>query len=860
MKLLSSVLAISALGCLAVCADAESREAQSPQRSFRFEDFYARYTVHSQSATYSSDGQAVALVISRPKLSEPPANVNSLVIPEAHADVWVQAAPGEPLTNITQGERDSSGWWEPRWSPNGEQLAMLSTRGGEIHLWVWNRKRQSMRQISTETVRPEQVWNVRSFAWLSDSELMYLTPPEGTRVGTGTGLQDVVEYAKSGWERALRGEVTSNVVESGRYIYQDLRLVRRNIAEASGKVVARTMVNRGAYGQPSGIWWPSPDGRFVAVVSPGPVEYNYAVSMRVGAPRNIEIFDAAGQRLSIELPKNVLTTTVTWTADGRELVFFANGAAPLNSILLHGLAGAEVFENKDLPLSNPARLYRVDVARKRVREVSTGEIDLGQLGAPELFAGAGGDVFAKAPRRQYGYTALPPVSRGAAWGFTSSNAEVPWPAPSFEWFVLDRDGKARSVNVTSDTFPAHTIPSKDKSQRARAESVLQAPAPKASLLTYDAQLESGIYMLDDRSGTYLWRAYAKGAPAQQLLSTNTFRQEIAKPNCNDIEYLSLNNDALKALLCLPAGYVQGRRYPLAVSIYPGSRERHFDADALEGQGPFEREAYLAMGFAYLMPSMLEYNNLPGLRNEEGWSMLMFPHATLPAIDKVVQMGIADNDRVFLYGVSGGGWGTTAMLSQTTRFAAAFAEASGAGWDVYGAGGPLYRSIVNRYSDGFHDYHGVTNTWRFSPSDLPWWRNGDRYRRNDPMTYIDRVQTPLLLVHGDLDGVRIETSEGYFAALAAMGKPTQLVRYWGEGHGLKALANQRDKFMRVFAWFDRWGDITRDERGRMAFEGDRVKSRAGAAPLAPEDYAKFDFFQPQSASGASTLSSRSAHVE
>ena len=70
-----------------------------------------------------------------------------------------------------------------------------------------------------------------------------------------------------------------------------------------------------------------------------------------------------------------------------------------------------------------------------------------------------------------------------------------------------------------------------------------------------------------------------------------------------------------------------------------------------------------------------------------------------------------------------------------------------------------------------------------------------------------------------------------------------VRYWGEGHIIENPANIRDLWLRRLAWFDEFGDISRDGAGNMIFEGNLVKSRGGAAPLRPADYATVELFQP-----------------
>ena len=55
------------------------------------------------------------------------------------ADIWLVPPSGGTPKNLTNGASDGSGFWLPVWSPQGNWLAMLSTRGGNVRLWVWDR-------------------------------------------------------------------------------------------------------------------------------------------------------------------------------------------------------------------------------------------------------------------------------------------------------------------------------------------------------------------------------------------------------------------------------------------------------------------------------------------------------------------------------------------------------------------------------------------------------------------------------------------------------------------------------------------------------------------------------------------------
>jgi dipeptidyl aminopeptidase/acylaminoacyl peptidase len=84
---------------------------------------------------------------------------------------------------------------------------------------------------------------------------------------------------------------------------------------------------------------------------------------------------------------------------------------------------------------------------------------------------------------------------------------------------------------------------------------------------------------------------------------------------------------------------------------------------------------------------------------------------------------------------------------------------------------------------------------------PPWKDFYRYLRNSPLFYVDRIETPLMIIQGDLDYVAMQQGEQVFTALHRQNKRAMFVRYWGEGHVLESPANIRDLWGRIYGWFD-----------------------------------------------------------
>jgi dipeptidyl aminopeptidase/acylaminoacyl peptidase len=85
-----------------------------------------------------------------------------------------------------------------------------------------------------------------------------------------------------------------------------------------------------------------------------------------------------------------------------------------------------------------------------------------------------------------------------------------------------------------------------------------------------------------------------------------------------------------------------------------------------------------------------------------------------------------------------------------------------------------------------------------------WEQRSHYLENSPIFHLDRVQTPLLIVHGGADGaVAPFLADEVFVGLRRLGKEVVYAKYLGEGHHQSSwsLANQLDYWQRTLAFFD-----------------------------------------------------------
>jgi dipeptidyl aminopeptidase/acylaminoacyl peptidase len=182
---------------------------------------------------------------------------------------------------------------------------------------------------------------------------------------------------------------------------------------------------------------------------------------------------------------------------------------------------------------------------------------------------------------------------------------------------------------------------------------------------------------------------------------------------------------------------------------------------------------------------------PDAPQEKGTPLMDLAKAVLPGVQRVIDMGIADPKHIGILGYSYGGYSVLALLVQSKRFSAAVDVAGITDLtDSYaksGAGG----GGIEWVEEGQGQIGGSV------------WQYRDRFIENSPFFYLDRIETPILIIHGSIDTIPVLESRLAFGGLRRLGKQVVYVEYQGEEHvpALWAYSNQIDFYNRVIAWFD-----------------------------------------------------------
>jgi dipeptidyl aminopeptidase/acylaminoacyl peptidase len=159
------------------------------------------------------------------------------------------------------------------------------------------------------------------------------------------------------------------------------------------------------------------------------------------------------------------------------------------------------------------------------------------------------------------------------------------------------------------------------------------------------------------------------------------------------------------------------------------------------------------------------------------------------VDTLIRRGYVDPKRLGVTGGSGGGLLTNWVITQTDRFGAAVSQRSIADWASF-----WYTA----------DFTQFTPFWfRKTP-----WQDPAEFRARSPITYVDRIKTPLMLVEGESD-LRTPPESGgevMFRALKYLKKPVVMVRFPGETHELSRSGKPQhrvDRLRHILNWFEKY---------------------------------------------------------
>lgn len=251
-----------------------------------------------------------------------------------------------------------------------------------------------------------------------------------------------------------------------------------------------------------------------------------------------------------------------------------------------------------------------------------------------------------------------------------------------------------------------------------------------------------------------------------------------------VKYKRPDGVELSFTLYLPAGYKQGTKLPTVVWAYPVEYD---DADTAGQIGGSTKRFTNINGYSHLFFLTQGYAILDGatipivgsLEVANNTYVEQLTASAKAAIDKAVEMGVTDPDRVGVGGHSYGAFMTANLLAHTDLFRAGIAR-SGA-------------------------YNRTLTPFGFQSERRTFWEAQETYLKMSPFMIANRIKEPILLIHGEADnnqGTFPIQSERMFMAIRGNGGTVRYVTLPHESHGYSAKESVEHVLFEMTSWFDK----------------------------------------------------------
>jgi dipeptidyl aminopeptidase/acylaminoacyl peptidase len=701
-------------------------------------------------------------------------------------DVWITATQSGKSESLTEGKGTN---WGPVWSPDGKFLAFYSDRSGSASLWVWERATRQFRQLSDAIVRP--FFNFEVVRWSPDSKkILVKVLPEGLDLeqaadtisgpvkakkdadaahSESTSGATVVVYTnlptqakKNAGQKAEAKAGTKEVLDEkwmNRYS-GDLALVDL----ASGNI---EHITRGT--RPLSYWF-SPDGKYIA--------YTNCMGIEANTQRlvyQIELFNLNDRSSRVLVPRvqQAYGVQVSWSPDSKSIAYFGNDEGEKADCFVVSIAGGltrNLTEGKHPSFAAEFRAPLWDYKGDFIYLIS----------AP-IDGRSGTDTIWKAPVHGANLSVLAQIH---------SRVVNEILAPQYGGIFWSPDNGQSLVVATTDAESKQVGLYKVDTETGKAFKIFEKNARFGDLIFKADNSQDGqtlVYVEQDaQCPEDIWVSDADFKNCHRLSNINSVVSALTLGKSRLIDWRSMDGLPLRGALLLPANFDPARRYPLIVYVYGGSYgSGSVYRFGLAGPVVDNLQLLATRGYAVLVPDCPLAKGTP---------MRDLFRTVNPAVDKVVQLGIADPDRIGIMGHSYGGYSTLALIVQTNRFRAA----------VDSAGISDLISLYGQMDDsGASPNIGWCETGQGGMVGTPW-QFRDRYIENSPVFYLDRVSTPLLITNGELDDATPHAqAEEVFVGLRRLGKEVVYAKYRGEGHwqGTWSYLNVVDYWSRVLQWLD-----------------------------------------------------------
>jgi dipeptidyl aminopeptidase/acylaminoacyl peptidase len=275
------------------------------------------------------------------------------------------------------------------------------------------------------------------------------------------------------------------------------------------------------------------------------------------------------------------------------------------------------------------------------------------------------------------------------------------------------------------------------------------------------------------------RVSLAGAEIRQLTHVNDdVLNAIRLGEKEEIWYESTGGVRVQGWVVKPPAFDPARKYPLILEIHGGPHGMYNVAFSYMYQN-FAANGYVVL---YTNPrGSTGYGTDFGNAIERAYPSVDYDDL-MAGVDAVIGRGYIDETRMYVGGCSGGGVLSSWVIGHTDRFAAAAVRCPVTNWLSFAG-------------------HTDVPLFTYNFFDKPFWEDPEPWLRQSTLMYVGNVNTPTLLMTGQLDlRTPMSQTEEYYAALKMRRVPAELLQFEGEYHGT---SSKPSNFMRTLLYMQSW---------------------------------------------------------
>ena len=271
---------------------------------------------------------------------------------------------------------------------------------------------------------------------------------------------------------------------------------------------------------------------------------------------------------------------------------------------------------------------------------------------------------------------------------------------------------------------------------------------------------------------------------QRVTNINPQQKEYNWGTAELYKWTSLDGIELEGMLIKPENFDPNKKYPMIVNFYERSSDGlNGHREPSPGRSTINYSFYASRGYLIFNPNVHYKVGYPG---ESAYNCV------IPGVEALIKEGFVDEKNIGVQGHSWGGYQIAYLITKTDIFKCAE------------AGAPV-PNMISAYG-GIRWWTGLSRMFQYEHTQSriggTLWDKRDLYIENSPIFFIDKVNTPVLIMHNDADG-HVPWYQGieYFVALKRLNKPSWLLNYQGEPHWPQKLQNRIDFNIRLAQYFD-----------------------------------------------------------